>query len=150
MTSHKAQTLPPPYETLLIYGAYGWAVEHRMFGASGFPKLPERHLWLPAFHLLLHASDGLEKIRAYMWVGLRAWNVGIHIQDCLDGAFGAHQCRTRLQAAIETLAETARTKVVLPPTAPTFAPHGGINEPPKSIPMHKRRPTRGKPHPPQP
>ncbi|TWB21107.1 hypothetical protein [Nitrospirillum bahiense] len=99
--------LSPPVETILIYAAYGWADLNGFKSASGRPRLPERAIWLPLFHRLAAAKNGLSALKRYAKRGCAAWRVPVSIAACLDDAFADRQFPALLQIEFEHLAATA-------------------------------------------
>ncbi|MEA1675485.1 hypothetical protein [Nitrospirillum sp. BR 11163] len=137
--------LPPPVETILIYAAYGWADLNGFKAASGRPRLPERAIWLPLFHRLAAAKNGLSALKRYAKRGCAAWRVPVSIASCLDDAFADRQFAALLQIEFEHLAATASPPMRLvhwPKAAPATPPTPTLPRPPAATsgPASKRKP----------
>lgn len=124
--------LPPPYETILIYAAYGWAKANGFKNTMGRPRLPERDVWVPLFYGLAATDDGLREIQVHAEAGAAAWNLPPSIAAVIPSAFAGRVARLTFRTELRRLAETATVKVPLldeeadftptPPRAPAARP----------------------------
>lgn len=105
--------LPPPYETILIYAAYGWASANGFRNAAGRPRLPERDMWVPLFYNLAATGEGLRQIEAHAEAGAAMWKLPPSIAAIIPDAFAGRVARLMFRTELRRLADTAAVKVIL-------------------------------------
>lgn len=108
-----AHLLPPPTATLLLYAADGLSVWKKHLGPSGYPRTPERSLWVPMFRELVNSDEGLRTLQMLTRTGMQAWRCSPDAVNSLKSAFKDITIRALMIATLEHFAETAREKVTL-------------------------------------
>ena len=145
-----SQLLAPPSATILLYAADGLSVWKKEFSRAGFPRTPERAIWVPMFREFLNSDEGMRTLHALTRAGMQAWRCPPETVNSLKAAFHDITLRALLLATLEDYADTGFVCVVLPPpprrpnhpqphTRPVRKPSSPSGAPPSTPP---RRPTR--------
>jgi len=143
--------LSPPTATLLLYAADGLSVWKKQLSPKGFPRTPERDIWVPMFHELVKSDEGMKTLHNLTKIGMKAWRCPPDTVNSLKAAFNDVTIRALMIASLEYFAATARMKVILaapPPPRPYPPPQRPLTPKPEqphrthsSPPVGPHRPT---------
>ncbi len=110
-----ARLLPPPSATILLYAADGLAAWKNHIGPKGFPKMPERAIWVPMFRELVNSEEGMHTLHALTRTGMQAWRCSPDNINSLKSAFRDITLRALLIASLDDYADTGFIRILMPP-----------------------------------
>ena len=147
--------LAPPSATILLYAADGLSVWKKEFSKAGFPRTPERAIWVPMFRELLNSDEGVRTLHSLTRTGMKAWRCPPDSVNSLKAAFHDITLRVLMLATLEDYADTGFVQVLLPPAPQRRQPGTPPirSQPQQSIvtsPSTPRRPSRSPHHRPKP
>jgi len=110
-----ASLLPPPSATILLYAADGLAVWKKHLGPKGFPRMPERAIWVPMFRELVNSEEGMHTLHTLARSGMQAWRCSPDNIKTLKSAFRDITLRALLIASLDDYADTGFIRVLMRP-----------------------------------